>query len=125
MPIHEKVSSYPDDGDASTISAPDWNATHVDKVTRTSSALTLDTTHDVVAVGSGASISLPAASAREGQRYQILNADGYAGGVTIGANGADTIFGQSSYTLPNKGDYVHLSADGVSEWLITAAGSVV
>jgi hypothetical protein len=123
---HEFVSSYPDDGNQNEVRAAQWNATHVDGHRSVSSNATLDNTDDLVLATAGASgitVSLPAASARDGQPYTIVRMDSSAGLVTIQPAGSDTIIGKGNYLLMNQYQYVTLSSDGVSKWIVKGAGS--
>lgn len=127
---HAFTSSYATDGSAGnpTVEAPQWNDTHVRGITSLSANTTLASTHDLVLATAGATgitLTLPAANARAGQRFTIVNVDGGAGGVTISRAGTDTIMGQTSYKLTNKWQYVEIVGDGSSSWVVTDHGSPV
>lgn len=63
-------------------------------------------------------IALPAASSLQGHEYTIKKIDSTANTVTINPNGAETIDGESSYTLSSQYQVIQIRSDGTNWYLM-------
>lgn len=79
-----------------------------------SSDLTLDATHHKVIVTNTATITLPTAVGITGREYNIINGMVGIGTVTISTTGGQTIRGDASLEMYDRGSVVVIS-DG-SNW---------
>jgi hypothetical protein len=85
-------------------------------------AATLGAGHSVVACdasGGAFTVTLPTASGIAGRQYTIKKIDSSANAVTVDANGAETIDGNTTVTLALQWNRVTIVSDGTN-WLITA-----
>src|SRR5690242_1530032 len=99
---HIFQNAHSDGADSSIVRPSNWNAKHVYGRTPISSDTTLDDTHDLVEATGGSvgiTVTLPTAVGRAGYSYKIVRADSNTGPVTIATTSAQTINGQSNYTL--------------------------
>lgn len=112
---HKFVSGISDGADATLVRPSNWNAVHLTGTTALSANTTLDATHDFVPVTTAAStitITLPAVSGNTGLTYTIMKADSGAGTVVITPNGAETINGDTTYTLKKQYETIEIVSNG-------------
>lgn len=67
--------------------------------------------------GGGFTITLPAVASSIGVEIRVTNNDPTPDTFTVDGNGAETIAGVATYTLPNRYDTVKVSCDG-TEWFV-------
>lgn len=110
---HRKVSAIAATTDTTLVSTTDWNDLHTISVEvfTASGNTTLDDTHEYVRVSATATITLPTAVGRTGNRTYIIKNVG-TGVVAIATTSAQTIDGFLSWSLPSTNDYVELVSNG-------------
>jgi len=89
-------------------------------VTSTAISYAVLLTDDVILGTSGAggiTATLPTAVGITGKTYDIVKVDAGAGALTVDGNGAETINGAATYSLPNQWDTVTVISDGTN-WIV-------
>ena len=94
-----------------------------DKITAVSAPTTLNNSHNVVDVTTGATniaITLPAAAANSGRHYKIRKTDTGAGNVILTPTANDYLEGIQNDTLviESQGDHAHVVSHGSAGWYI-------
>ena len=110
-PAANKIPISEDDG----FLADGWIHGNYATVTVVSGDTTLDSTHAIVLVSAGATISLPTAVGVAGRLYNVVRTG--TGLVTIQPDGAETISGDTPLVLTSQWDSVVFVSDGTN-WVL-------
>ena len=110
-PTANKIPISEDDG----FLADGWIHGNYATVTVVSGDTTLDSTHAIVLVSAGATISLPTAVGVAGLLYNVVRTG--TGLVTIQPGGAETISGDTPLVLTSQWDSVVFVSDGTN-WVL-------
>ena len=109
------------DQDAATKAYVDANSGGAIDVATVTTSTTLTTSNDVVLVNASSNavtITLPAASAKTGQRYDIKKIDGSTNAVTVDANDSETIDGATTQVLNIEYETMTLISNGTAWYIL-------
>ena len=119
---HPFQSAVANGGNAALVQPSNWNDVHIISWRSISSGYSAQESDDGILITTASAIALPAASAQSGQTYIIKHGPNTGAGVSgITPNGTDTIdgvTGSNAWELVNANQFVILSSDGVSNWMV-------